>query len=264
VPELPEVETVVRTLQPSVEGRTIRYAEFHSPHVTPGDRAALASSLTGRRIENLVRYGKYLLFQLDYGYWLVHLGMTGKLLVGAPRTPHTHAWIELDDRVLVYDDVRQFGHMEWAAELPPRLRKLGPDPLEIDADSFARRLRARRSRLKPLLLNQAFLRGLGNIYVDEALFQARLHPLRVANRVPRRQAGELHQAIQELLALAIRYKGSSISDYVDAAGERGSFQELHQVYGREGAPCPRCGTLIRRMVVTQRGTHYCPRCQPRR
>jgi formamidopyrimidine-DNA glycosylase len=154
-----------------------------------------------------------------------------------------------------------FGKLEWHAQLPPRIARLGPEPLEISPADFLARLRARRSFLKPLLLNQTFLRGLGNIYVDEALFRARIHPRATASRLSRPRALSLHQAIVDVLTLAIHHRGSSISDYVDADGRPGSFQLLHQVYGKEGQPCPVCASPIRRILVAQRGTHYCPRCQ---
>jgi len=145
--------------------------------------------------------------------------------------------------------------------VPERLARLGPDAFEISAEEFAARLKDRRGSIKPLLLNQRFLRGLGNIYCDEALFRAGIHPLAVAARLSRARVGRLHAAIQEVLGEAIASGGSSISDYVDAEGRRGWFQMQHRVYGKEGEPCPSCGAPIRRIVVAQRGTHYCPRCQ---
>lgn len=261
MPELPEVETVVRSLRPHLEGRTILHVEFHSRFVTPGDRELLARQLTGRIILSIERRGKFIVIALDLGTLAVHLGMTGKLLIDAPRGPHAYGIFELDRGALIYDDPRQFGRIEYDQGLPARIARLGPEPLAISLPAFIADLKKHRTRVKPLLLNQRFLRGLGNIYVDEALFRARVHPRALAARLSAERAGRLHQAIQEVLTLAIEHRGSSISDYVDAAGERGSFQLMHQVYGREGEPCRVCGTPIRRIELAQRGTHYCPKCQ---
>jgi len=261
MPELPEVETVVRSLAPHLPGRTIVHAEFRSKFVTPGDRRLLAKRLAGRTIRSVRRHGKFILIELDRGVLSVHLGMTGKLLLDAPRGTHAYGVLELDRGVLIYDDPRQFGRIEWSESMPERLARLGPEPLAISLEDFTRELRRRKGRLKPLLLNQSFLRGLGNIYADEALFRARLHPLAAAARLSKQRIARLHDSIRETLQLAIEHRGSSISDYVDAAGDRGWFQIMHQVYGRQGEPCRVCGTPIRKIVVGQRGTHYCPRCQ---
>ena len=261
MPELPEVETVVRGLAPHLPGRTIISAEFHSKFVTPGDRNAMASQIAGRKIRAVRRHGKFIVIELDRGVLVVHLGMTGKLLLDAPATTHSYAIFHLDRGTLIYDDPRQFGRIEFSETLPARVAALGPDPLGIELEEFLSILRKRKARIKPLLLNQHFLRGLGNIYADEVLFKARVHPRALASRLSRRRAAELHSAITETLDLAIAHRGSSISDYVDAAGAKGSFQLLHQVYGREGQPCPVCATAIRKILVAQRGTHYCPRCQ---
>jgi formamidopyrimidine-DNA glycosylase len=261
MPELPEVETVVRSLAPYLPGQTIVSAEFHSRFVTPGNRAALARAVSGREIRAVRRHGKFIVIELDRGVLVIHLGMTGKLLVDGPLTRHSYAVFHLDRGTFVYDDPRQFGRIEYSATLPARVAALGPDPLAIGLEDFVAALGRHRSRIKPLLLNQRFLRGLGNIYADEVLHKARVHPRALASRLSRRRAAELHSAIRETLELAIAHRGSSISDYVDAAGEKGSFQLLHQVYGREGQPCRTCGTAIRRILVAQRGTWYCPRCQ---
>jgi len=260
LPELPEVETVVRTLAPAIAGRRIESAQFTSKFVTPGDREALAANVAGRTVRGVRRHGKFILIELDEGSTLsVHLGMTGRLLVNSAKTAHTYGVFRLDDQsVLHYDDPRQFGRIEWS---PARVARLGPDALGIPLEAFLIALRKRSSRIKPLLLNQSFLAGLGNIYVDEALFRAGIRPLAIASRVSRKRAMDLHAAIQELLTLAIAHGGSSISDYVDADGKKGGFQNLHQVYGREGEPCVRCGAPIRKTVVVQRGTHYCAKCQ---
>src|SRR5580698_7871745 len=213
MPELPEVETVVRTIAPHLTGRSIVSASFTSRFVTPGNRSALAAHLAGRRVQSVSRRGKFIILDLDRGTLAVHLGMTGKLLVGGSAGEHTHAVFTLDDGLILYDDPRQFGKIEWSAGAPKRVAKLGPEPLEIPLTEFLTRLR-RKARIKPLLLNQTFLAGLGNIYVDESLFAAGIHPLATAARVGTKRAMKLHQAIRDILTEAIASGGSSISDYV--------------------------------------------------
>jgi formamidopyrimidine-DNA glycosylase len=260
LPELPEVETVVRTIAPYLIGRRIVAARFSSRFVTPGNRAKLTRQLAGRKIESVRRRGKFIVIGLDEGTLVVHLGMTGKLLAAGPETKHTYGLFTLDDGVLLYDDPRQFGRIEWGDR---RVRKLGPEPLEVGLAEFSARLRKRKTRIKALLLNQAFIAGVGNIYADEMLFAAGIHPLASASTLSVQRAGRLHQAMVDILTLAIENRGSSISDYVDADGNRGSFQILHRVYGREGDPCSTCGRPIKKAVVASRGTHYCPVCQKR-
>jgi formamidopyrimidine-DNA glycosylase len=264
VPELPEVETVRRSLA-HLAGSRILAAEFRCRRVLRGgDPEKMASRLAGRRIAAITRRGKFLLLELEGGpLLLIHLGMTGRLLLGAEPGPHTHAVFTLDRGVLLYDDSRQFGCLELHESVPARVAKLGPEPLEIGFEEFARSLKKRRTRLKALLLDQTFLRGLGNIYADESLFRARLHPLAVAAALGRERARRLYDAIVGVLAEAIEAGGSSVSDYVDGNGRKGFFQFSHRVYRRTGEPCPACGTPIRRTLVAQRGTHYCPHCQKR-
>jgi formamidopyrimidine-DNA glycosylase len=258
LPELPEVETVVRTLAPRLAGRRILEARFYSKRVM---RGAPDPPIAGLRVQSVSRHGKNILIALDGGILAVHLGMTGKLLIDAEPTPHTRAVITLDQGVLLYDDIRQFGRIGWSEALPRHLELLGPDALSITAEQLAAMLKPRRSRIKPLLLNQQFLSGLGNIYCDEALFRAGIHPRALAARLSRARIARLHSAIDEVLSLAIEKGGSSISDYVDTEGRKGSFQLFHQVYGKEGEPCVRCATPVKRIVVAQRGTHFCPKCQ---
>jgi formamidopyrimidine-DNA glycosylase len=187
--------------------------------------------------------------------------MTGKLLWDGSPGKYTRAVFHLDAGTLLYDDVRQFGRVEHYAHMPDSLDRVGPDALEIEFDEFYGRLERRKGNIKSLLLNQAFICGVGNIYADEALFAARIHPRTSAQRISKTRARQLHSQILQILAAAIEHRGSSISDYVDGAGKRGAFQQLHCVYGRAGESCPRCGAVIRRIVLGQRGTHYCPRCQ---
>ena len=265
MPELPEVETVARSIAPLV-GRRIVAAEFRGLRVLRGgDPDQMAASLKGRRISGVRRYGKFILVSLHGGgYLVIHLGMTGRLLLGGAPGKHTHAILTLDrGGVLLYDDSRQFGCLRYSREFPERITRLGPEPLEVPLEEFAGSLRRRKTRIKALLLNQDFLRGLGNIYADEALFRAGIHPLAVAGRVRGERARRLHQAITAVLTEAIAAGGSSISDYVDAQGRKGFFQFSHRVYQRTGEACVTCGAKIRRVLVAQRSSHFCPRCQKR-
>jgi formamidopyrimidine-DNA glycosylase len=264
VPELPEVETVVRSLAPHLPGRAIVAARFTSKFVTPGNRAKLARQLAGRTILSIRRRGKFILMQLDRGTLVVHLGMTGQLLLdSAEPADHTYGVFSLSEGILHYRDPRQFGRIEFHADNQTRAHKLGPEPLEVSFEDFRAHLRDRKTSIKALLLNQKFLAGVGNIYADEALFLAGIHPLTIASRISAPRAAKLHQVIREVLTLAIEHRGSSISDYVDADGNRGDFQMLHRVYGREAEPCVNCSTPIRKIVVAARGTHFCPACQKR-
>lgn len=261
MPELPEVETVVQSIAGHLAGKTIERAELFSKRVTRGGLAKTSKALTGAVIHGVRRHGKQIHVELDRGTLYIHLGMTGKLLWNAPRGKYTRAVFELHDGTLLFDDTRQFGRVEFFRELPKTIGRVGPDALTVDFETFYERLKKRRMRIKALLLNQAFLGGVGNIYADELLFAAGVHPNAIASRVSRKRAQKVHESLLAVLELAIRHRGSSISDYVDSAGERGSFQQMHQVYGRTGEPCPACGTAIRRIIVGQRSTHYCPRCQ---
>jgi formamidopyrimidine-DNA glycosylase len=261
LPELPEVETVVRSIAPYVKGRTIRHVELFSRRVTRGDFAATIAGLTGKLIQKVRRHGKQIFFELDHGVLFVHLGMTGKLLFNSEPGKYARAILHLDEGTLIYDDVRQFGRVEFFPEMPAALKKVGPDALTVSFPEFFERLHKRAGYIKPLLLNQTFIGGVGNIYADEALFAARIHPRAVPSRLSKKRAKELYDDLMEILNAAILQRGSSISDYVDADGERGSYQQHHNVYGKGGEPCPRCGTPIRRIVLGQRGTHYCPHCQ---
>jgi formamidopyrimidine-DNA glycosylase len=261
MPELPEVETVVRTLRPALVGRRILNAEFLQLRVLRGSPIETAKSLAGRRIKSIERHGKFIAIRLDRGYLVIHLGMTGKLLVNAAPTKWTHAIFTLDQGILHYDDQRQFGRLEYGVELPPRVAALGPEPLEITLADFTARVRARRSPVKAVLLNQAVVRGMGNIYADEALFRAGVHPKRAAASLRKERIELIYNAMREVLAEAIESRGSSVSNYVDADGRKGSFQTAHRVYRRTGKPCTKCGAEIKRIVLVQRGTHFCPKCQ---
>lgn len=264
MPELPEVETVARSIAPLV-GRRIASAEFRCLRILRGaDPDHLAAALTGRRISGVKRYGKFLVLTLrGAGFLTIHLGMTGKLLLGGPTGKHTHAILTLDRGSLLFDDSRQFGCIEYSEQFPARVARLGPEPLEVSAEDFIAGLKGRRTSIKALLLNQSFVRGIGNIYADEALFRARIHPQTIAARLRSDRARKLHASVREVLAEAIDAGGSSISDYVDAQGRKGFFQFHHRVYQRTGEACVVCGAKIRRVAVAQRSSHFCPRCQKR-
>jgi formamidopyrimidine-DNA glycosylase len=284
MPELPEVETVVRGLQ-TIVGR-----RFVAVRITQGDfvddPAALGAWLPGSRIARIARHGKYIVMTLEPGtpgqgaasraaadaqqtgtYFIVHLGMTGRLFACPPGervAPHTHVYLELDDgRQVRYVDIRRFGRMTIlaASEMEPFLERLGADPLAIPCTEFVERLHRRRARIKALLLAQNALSGMGNIYADESLWRARIHPARMAAKLKPAQLRSLWAAMRAVLGAAIELGGSSISDFLDTEGKPGRYQRRHRVYGREGKPCPRCGARIRRTVVAGRGTYFCPRCQ---
>jgi formamidopyrimidine-DNA glycosylase len=265
VPELPEVETVTRSLLPHLRGRMIRSAEFRQVRVLRGDPEETARRLVGRRITGLERRGKFIMMHLGPGggIFTVHLGMTGKLLVGGEIGKHTHAIVQLDRGVLIYDDPRQFGRLEWSEGVPRSVARLGPEPLLVTFDDFLEKLRLRKTNLKALLLDQKFLGGVGNIYADEALFRAGIHPLAKASKISKLRARRLYDAVREVLTEAIERRGSSVSSYVDADGREGSFQQSHRVYQRHGEPCLVCGRPVKRTLVAQRGTHYCAHCQKR-
>jgi formamidopyrimidine-DNA glycosylase len=264
MPELPEVETVTRSIAP-LTGRRILSAEFRCLRILRGGNPdRMAARIQGRRIQNIKRYGKFILLSIEGGgYLMVHLGMTGRLLLGGAPGKHTHAILTFDRGVLLYDDSRQFGCIEFSEEFPARVARLGPEPLEIPFDEFAARLKRHKTRIKSLLLNQTFLRGVGNIYADEALFRAGIHPMAIAARLRADRPRRLYDAIVAVLTEAIAAGGSSISDYVDADGRKGFFQFSHRVYQRTGEPCVKCRTPIRRVLVSQRSSHYCPKCQKR-
>jgi len=264
VPELPEVETVARSIAPLV-GRRIVTAEFRCPRILRGgDPDQMAVRLQGRKIAGVKRYGKFILMSIKGGgYLVIHLGMTGRLLLGGDPGKHTHAILTLDRGVLLYDDSRQFGCLQFSEEFPARVAKLGPEPLEVPFEEFAAALKRRKTRIKALLLNQAFVRGVGNIYADEALFRAGIHPLAMAYRLRGDRPRRLFDAVRAVLTEAIAAGGSSISDSVDAEGRKGFFQLSHRVYQRTGEPCVTCQTPIRRVLVAQRSSHFCPKCQKR-
>jgi formamidopyrimidine-DNA glycosylase len=274
MPELPEVETVVRSLQGVLPGRRILNVRLGKTDFIE-DPAALERDLPGSRIASVRRHGKFLVVALESstgaasaGSLLIHLGMTGQILVGppeAPIAPHTHVFFALDDgREFRYVDIRRFGKMRMlsgdSSEAP--LEKLGLDALEATEAQFFALVKSRRARIKALLLDQTVLRGMGNIYTDESLWRARIHPAKIGANLKEAELKRLYRAFREILNKAIRLKGSSISDYVDAGGNRGEFQLKHRAYGRLGKKCFRGDGVIHRAIVAGRSSYFCPACQP--
>ena len=210
-------------------------------------------------IDAVRRYGKFIILDFAEGMLFIHLGMTGQLTLSTESGPHTRGSVLTDQGSLRFDDIRKFGKVFWAVDYPKR----GPDPLELSVEEFASLIHRRRGGVKALLLNQSVLRGIGNIYADEILFRARIHPTAIAAGLSNSRLARLHAAMHEVLNEAIAAGGSSISDYISATGERGSFQEQHRVYGKAGTACPNCSRVLVRMLVSQRGTTYCEHCQRR-
>jgi formamidopyrimidine-DNA glycosylase len=275
VPELPEVETVRRGLEPVLVGRRFERVEIDDPRLTrPEDPAEVAAELTGERVEAVERRGKYLVVRFESGrVLLIHLRMTGNLLHAPPGSPadvpHRRAVVNLDDGSdVIYRDVRRFG--TWLLVEPEALdsylaTRLGGEPLgrAFTTRSLAARLAHRKAPIKAALLDQRTLAGLGNIYVDEALWRARVHPLRPAGELVPAEVRAVREGIKRALDAGIRRQGASLRDYRTPDGAEGSMQKEFKVYGRAGEPCDRCGTPIEKTRVAGRGTWYCPACQKR-
>ena len=284
MPELPEVETVVLGLRPILEGRT--FARVHS-YAPPASivvsksfrRTKLESLLPGRTVEKITRRGKNILIALsgDLTLW-VHLKMTGKLLAVPPSTPrnkHDLVLFDLEPDAarsdidhLRFNDYRRFGRLRlfpddelWQQH---GLRDLGPEPLEISADDFVTLCHARTRMIKPGLLDQNFIAGIGNIYADESLYLARIHPARLTSTLSQNKLKELHHHIQAVLSRSIKMLGTTVISYAGVDGASGSFQKMLRVYGRKGEPCGVCGAKIVRQKLGARSAHFCPRCQRRR
>jgi formamidopyrimidine-DNA glycosylase len=298
MPELPEVETIARGLDKRVRGDVIESVWLGSkPEVMKSGPREMAEALEGRRIAAVRRVGKHIVIDLeepakpreggrfarrpvrnkskaslrgkpvearsahDYSQWIVHLGMTGRMLVSAPNEPiekHTHAIAKLaSGRELRFLDPRRFGRLS----VTQGFAAAGQEPLEVPLEKFVELFRGRKTPIKSALLNQKLLSGVGNIYADEALFRAGIRPRRRAASLTKEDLRRLYLSLQEVLKEAIELGGSSVSDYVDADGEEGFFQLQHRVYGREGEPCLVCKTAIKRVVIAGRSSHYCPHCQ---
>ncbi len=298
MPELPEVETVANGVHARVAGQRIeRVWTSGKPQTFKTPEAEIVEALTGARIARVRRVGKTVVMDLGRPMGaetlipggddkqqdkdedtqgslrpsvqlLVHLGMTGRLLVSAPEVPwplHTHAVLTLSDgREVRFVDPRRFGRLSLVHPTPEATEGYGgpgAEPTTISARDFAALFRGRKLAIKAALLNQSLVHGVGNIYADESLFRAGIRPRRAAGRLRQAELGRLHRALQEVLARAIALGGSSVSDYVDAAGVRGFFQLEHKVYGRAGEPCQDCAVVLKKIVVGGRTTVYCSRCQ---
>jgi formamidopyrimidine-DNA glycosylase len=271
MPELPEVETIRRNLAPHVEGRTLQRLEILDPRWSrPLAPRELADAVEGRRVERLGRRGKYLIWELqDEAYLLVHLRMTGNLLIDPVEPSHNRVWFELGDHRLAFTDPRRFGTGELAlgedglgAFLAGRL---GVEPLDggFTAEHLYALARSSRAPIKAFLLDQKRVAGVGNIYADEALFRARIHPLRPANRLTRAQCAALRDAVVASLEAGIAAKGATIDDFRDPYGVSGTFQNEFLIHLREGEGCRNCGRPVRKLRAAGRGTYVCERCQPR-
>jgi formamidopyrimidine-DNA glycosylase len=271
VPELPEVETVVRDLRPLLCGRTLKRVErLTSVSLRQVWRAAWETSLVGQQVQAIQRRGKWIVMTLSNASLLVvHLGMTGQLRVvpaDQPLESHTHFRFALDEGDLRYRDIRRFGSLQcwpdrasWQRQLAEM--RLGPEPFGVDPDDWLQRLRACKRNLKATLLDQTLLAGVGNIYADEALHAARLHPARRACDLAPAEAERLRLAIEAVLTRAINKRGSSIRNYVGGSGLQGGFQDEFAVYGRTGQPCGTCGQAIVMQRYAGRSSHLCPVCQ---
>lgn len=274
MPELPEVETVKRTLNQLIKGKHIDHVSVNLPRIIqrPDDIEAFAFMLKGHTVEGVERRGKFLRILLDGLVLVSHLRMEGRYGVYRAEEPvekHTHVIFHFSDGTeLRYKDVRQFGTMHLFApgeefQHAP-LAKLGYEPLDdtFTFGTFKTVIGTKKTKIKAVLLNQAYVVGIGNIYVDEALFRAKIHPERNANSLKDAELKRLYHAIVDTLSEAVDAGGSSIKSYVNGQGEMGMFQNSHQIYGRKDKPCHACGGPIRKIVVGGRGTHYCPKCQP--
>jgi formamidopyrimidine-DNA glycosylase len=275
MPELPEVETVANGVHTRIHGQTIRSVwTSNKPQTFKSSPDEIAEVLTGSRIDRVHRVGKTIVIDLTRSrgrakqpaQFLVHLGMTGRLLVATPDTPvpsHTHAILSLSSgKELRFVDARRFGRLSViAASGETKYGGPGSEPLTIGLEEFIALFRNRRTPIKAALLNQSLLHGVGNIYADESLFHAGIRPSRHAGRLTRAELSRLRTALNKVLTEAIQLGGSSVSDYVDADGVAGFFQLHHHVYSRTGQPCRICGTPVKRIVIGGRSTHFCPTCQ---
>ena len=271
MPELPEVETIRRSLDPQLKNRMIAGGEVFFPklieNMTP---ETFLNQVSGQEVVRLERRGKYLIIHLaDQKVIVVHLRMTGQLIMEDPCAPigkATHLRLRFTDGLeLRYKDQRKFGRV-WlmpVEELTGFFSKMGPEPLGEDftAEILEQRLCRHRLAIKKALLNQEILAGMGNIYADEALFLAEIHPARETHTLSETERKKLYDAIRQVLNEGIRHRGTTKRDYCDGEGKPGSYQEQLRVYGRKGQACPRCGSMIVKMTLGGRGTHFCPLCQ---
>jgi len=270
MPELPEVETVVRDLRPLLVGRVIRAARASRHKLRRPWNAKWNAMIENQRVEAIRRRGKWILVDLDGTAVLrVHLGMTGQFTVvggSEPEPEHLHLAFTLDNQTdLRFRDPRRFGAVEWFADRAvveaAMDDELGPEPFGLDAAYFREAIRGTSRNLKAILLDQTLVAGVGNIYADEALFRARLHPSRIGKSLSPAECDRLRAAIEVVLTKAIESRGSSIRDYVGGSGQRGGFQNEFAVYGRTDEACTACGTLVACVRLAGRSSHFCPECQ---
>lgn len=272
MPELPEVETIVRELQEShLIGTKITGVKVFWPGTVAEPEAALfCRQIVHQKILKISRRGKFIVFGLDFQTLLVHLRMTGKFVLsrGRPKEPHERVRLELGDgRLLHYDDQRKFGKWYLLSDPEVKMNVLGIEPLseEFTLEFFKAALKKSSQRVKPFLLNQRYIVGLGNIYVDEALWEAKIHPSTKVNTLNLKGIQALHSAIQHVLKQGIAHMGTSLgskqANYFSVSGRRGGHQTQLKIFRRDGLPCPRCGTTIIKIKIAERGTHLCPNCQ---
>jgi formamidopyrimidine-DNA glycosylase len=280
MPELPEVETIRLILEEILPSKRINQIHLKKTRMIRGQsESEFKCGLQGRRIIRFDRRGKFLLIRLDRGTLLVHLGMSGQVVLGSDldkeykdkvfhRLPdkHTHMILELEDDVKVYfRDPRMFGRFAWLDDSEEKrfFSHLGPEPLSqhFTARFLCSALRDRTASIKSLLLGQRIVAGLGNIYTDEALFRAGIFPQKPGGELTQKEVRALHRAVRRVVREAVLQGGTSVSDFLDPKHRRGTFQLALRVYGRSGQPCLRCGETIQKSTVAQRGTHWCPRCQ---
>lgn len=270
MPELPEVETIVRDLRPWLIGRAILGVQCGSRPLRVPWQKPWGQAIAGQTIRGLSRRGKWIVIELDRGTLLIHLGMTGQLQVASANTPrpdHLHLVFHLDNgEELRFRDIRRFGSARW---LPGQhslqafftQAGLGPEPFDLTADGFRHAVQRSQRTIKSILLDQRVVAGIGNIYADEACFRSGIHPARRGQGLTAGEVERLRLALGEVIREAIDCRGSTIRNYVGGSGLRGEYQEEFQVYGRTGQPCRTCGKRIRRMVIAGRSSHYCPVCQ---
>lgn len=276
MPELPEVETVLRGIRKRALGRRIVAVEVLHPGIIAGDAEDFSSRIEGKTAVAVQRKGKVLAVELaaakgsESVYLIFRLGMTGQVTIqpqDVPLEPHTHVRMlfEGGKEELRFRDVRRFGRLRCVTreELNALFKSLGPDAQQATEEEFLRSMRGRRGAIKSWLLNQQGVSGLGNIYADEALFEAGIHPLAQPDRVSSVSARHLYRAVQKVLKRAVNLQGTTFRDYIDIEGRPGNYIQRLRVYQKTGKPCPRCGNPIRRLVIAGRSSHYCPRCQRR-
>ncbi|MBC6355826.1 bifunctional DNA-formamidopyrimidine glycosylase/DNA-(apurinic or apyrimidinic site) lyase [Lactobacillus helsingborgensis] len=272
MPEMPEVETVRRTLLPLIKGKTIKEVTVWYPKIITGDAKEFKRQLVGKKITTIDRYAKYLLIRLSGNLTVVsHLRMEGKyrlVKINTKKDKHDHVQIVFSDNsALRYNDVRKFGRMQLIKTGTEKektgISKLGAEPnsAAFTVSYLQNGLARKKKNIKNTLLDQSVVAGLGNIYVDEVLWETKIHPLSQANTIPAEKVAQLHDNINSLIELAIAERGTTIHTYLDANGKTGGFQKMLQVYGHKGEPCVRCGTPLEKIKVNGRGTTFCPKCQ---